>query len=390
MIKIRPYTELPNRDEIFNLYLFMAAMSMPFFPEDIFPEGYFCPDGKTKESLTAFPRRARKRTNAYKLLLAKHKPYFSGHPTAKREEDALLAEALIREFSPALHDFLYKGMTDGHVSPQALRLLLTSPMDRPSIKKDRALYTAFMSGGGDAKILLEHVFRYEVFSTREEIHHLVSLLGVDICPYCNRLYITTAMRNEGAPPVRPELDHYRSKSQYPFFALSILNLIPSCGVCNHIKGDKTQEILYPYVEEMGKDYCFRTEPIAEISYLTSTRVSKEDFDLTFKQMRDTMSTAKKIRAQNSIKLLQLEALYSAHREYVSDMIFQRYIFTDSMIQDLMRQFPALFKSEEEVRSMLLMMELNQEKWGKRPLAKLTHDITVELDELYAAASISKK
>lgn len=382
MIKLVPYTELPNRNEIFNRYLFMAGMSMPFFPEDIFPEGYFCPDGKTMLELKAFPRRARKRTVAYTKLLKSKKSNTWQNKTAQ-EEDALLAEELIREYSQVLHSFLYKGMAGGHVNAKALRLLLTSPMDEPSIAKDGMIHAFFINGGQNSQDLLKHVFRYDVFSAREEIHDFIRLLGAEVCPYCNRLYITTAKRSRYASPVRPELDHYRSKSKYPFFALSILNLVPSCSVCNHIKSNMTQEILYPYIEEMGEDYHFRTEPRNGISYLTGAHPSHSDFNLTLKQMNPGISSAKKERTANSIKCLQLESLYSSHREYVSDIIFQRYVFTDSMIQDIIRQFPSLFRNEKEVRSMLLMMNLEQEDWGKRPLAKLTHDISAELDELYA-------
>ena len=40
MIKIKPYTELPQKEEIFNLYLYLASKAMPFYPEDVFLEGY--------------------------------------------------------------------------------------------------------------------------------------------------------------------------------------------------------------------------------------------------------------------------------------------------------------------------------------------------------------
>lgn len=334
--------------------------------------------------LKAFPRRVRKRTVAYTQLLRSKRPNFTWQHKTTQEEDALLAEVLIREYSPLLHSFLYEGMVDGHINPKALRLLLTSPMDEPSIAKDGMMHAFFINGGPDSHDLLKHVFRYDVFSAREEIHEFIRLLGAEVCPYCNRLYITTARCSKYASPVRPELDHYRSKSKYPFFALSILNLVPSCSVCNHIKSNITQEILYPYVEEMGEDYHFRTELRIGISYLTGAHLSHSDYNLTLKQMNPGISSAKKERIANSIKCLQLESLYSSHREYVSDIIFQRYIFTDSMIQDIIRQFPSLFRNEKEVRSMLLMMNPEKENWGKRPLAKLTHDISVELDELYAA------
>ena len=54
-----------------------------------------------------------------------------------------------------------------------------------------------------------------------------------------------------------------------------------------------------------------------------------------------------------------------------------------MVKDIRNSFPNLFKSEKEVREMLLLNKLDQEHWGDYPLGKLTHDISEELDFLYA-------
>jgi len=394
MIKIKRYYELPEGEKVFNLYLFMAAMSMPFYPEDIFPDGFYYPDGITKTELKSFPRSPRRRTKKYADLLTKKRMHFSSSLSSlssttfePAEEDALLAEVLIKDYSTELHDFLYDGQTDGHVDPDALRILLTTPVDNDSLKRYPKLFKVFANAGSykESSLLLENVFRYEAFTARAEIHTFVQSLGVDICPYCNRLYITTALRTKSASPVRPELDHYRSKSKYPFFALSILNLVPSCSVCNHIKSDNEEELLYPYGEGLDNDYMFQTEPTGGIIYLSGTRIPKEDFLISLKQKNLHMDPEKEERVKNSINTLQLDSMYNAHREYVSDIMFQRYVFDDPMIQDLVRQFPGLFKDETEVRNMLLLMDISPSKWGNRPLSKLTHDISEELDELYEAA-----
>ena len=389
MIKIKKYSELPESNRIFNLYLFIASMSMPFYPEDIFPDGFFYPDGITKTDLKQFPRSERRRTEKYKRLISDYNKYFSVIPATRQKEDVLLAEALIKDYSNDLHSFLYEGKTDGHVNTEALHLLLTIPMDEQSIAKNSKLYKVFknIDPSKDSKLILEHVFRYDTFSAREEIHHFISLLGVDVCPYCNRQYITTALRTAKASPIRAEFDHYRNKSKYPFFALSILNLVPCCSVCNRTKKDSMLDFLYPYAEGIDQDYAIRTEPENGIIYLTGTRIMKEDFILSFKEKNPDLDKSKRSRILNSIENLQLETLYNAHREYVSDIMFQRYIFTEPMIQELMKQFPDLFHSREEVRNMLVLLDMNEKSWGKRPLSKLTHDISEELDELYAAVGL---
>ena len=362
MIKIKPYTELPlpNQDEAFRLYLSMAARALPFYPEDIFPDGYFYPDGFTKKPIAKFNR---------KTDLAK----------------VLHAEKIIEQFSTELHSFLYFGAKgNGHVVPENLRTLLTTAVDDDSLVAAGLGDILKHSPDADKKVrkeLLEYVFRYESFRSQKQIHHFVNLLGVDVCPYCNRQFITTLERKKGASPIRPELDHYRNKSLYPFLALSILNLIPSCPTCNHIKSDGKEPLLYPYKEDMGTNVYFRTLPVTGITYLTGGKVASKDFNLVFQHRPDTDGDLI-AHSRQSINALRLSDLYSSHRDYISDLMLQRYIFTDDMITELRERFPILFHSDEEVRNMLLLTDINQDSWGKRPLTKLTHDISDELDELY--------
>lgn len=385
MIKIKPYTELANGDEILQLYLSIAACAMPFYLEDIFPDGLFYPDGKQAKSITCFDRRTRKRTDNYRQMLRTYQIADGSTPIAKRKADALLAEKLIRRYSEDLHRFLYDGASgDGHVVPEKLRSLLTTPTNDKGLEMSglKQVFENAMEASEENKAaLIKHVFRYETFAKQEGINHFVTLLGVDVCPYCNRLYTTVIARRGNASPVRPALDHYRSKSLYPFLALSILNLVPCCSVCNQVKGDRKETVLYPYTEEMGPDYVFRTQPKEGISYLTGSRVSAQDFSIIFTE-KQLVDPEKKERITNSISTLRLDALYNSHLDYASALMLQRYIFTAEMISELRRQFPNLFQDEKEIRNMLLLMDISQGSWGKRPLAKLTHDLNEELDFIY--------
>lgn len=63
------------------------------------------------------------------------------------------------------------------------------------------------------------------------------LSNLQVCPYCNKHYIHPTLTKEGK--VRGVLDHYFPKDKYPYFAMSIYNLIPCCGFCNtSLKGSK--------------------------------------------------------------------------------------------------------------------------------------------------------
>ena len=388
MIKIKPYTELPQKEEIFNLYLYLASKAMPFYPEDVFLEGYCFPDGHSKTALSIYKseRKPRRRTESYKSILKKYRIPQEDTAEKKIKCDALLAKKIIRANSKELYKFLYKtnkrkkGKKTGHVNPDNLRKLLTVSVGHDGIKELPFVADAVKAGIEEKKEMLKHVFRYEdVFRSQGEIYRLVSLLGVEICPYCNRLFITTIA--SGDKKMSPQLDHYRSKSQYPFLALSIMNLVPSCSVCNHIKGDTSLEILYPYEEEMGKRCSFSVDAEGDLTALTGTRINHENLTIQLKQSDEKSSLGQRIKA--SIDQLNLKKVYQSHRGYVSDLLLQRYIFTDEMVKDIRNSFPNLFKSEKEVREMLLLNKLDQEHWGDYPLGKLTHDISEELDFLYA-------
>ena len=43
------------------------------------------------------------------------------------------------------------------------------------------------------------------------------------------------------------------------------------------------------------------------------------------------------------------------------------------------EFPEAFQSLEDVKSMMYLMDIAHEHWGRRSLSKLTHDIDMEIN-----------
>ncbi len=84
-------------------------------------------------------------------------------------------------------------------------------------------------------------FDYEWFSKQVGdwgAYALVQAYRLRICPYCQanhvNLHINRAKGARGAATfqMRPPLDHYLPKSVYPYLAVSLSNLVPSCAQCN--------------------------------------------------------------------------------------------------------------------------------------------------------------
>ena len=87
------------------------------------------------------------------------------------------------------------------------------------------------------------------------------------------------------------------------------------------------------------------------------------------------------RLENSLEIFKLEKLYNSHKEHVLDLFRQRYIFGEDYLKSLCDRFPDLFHSVTDVKNTLYLSDIRKEKWGKRPLSKLTHDIDEEFSRL---------
>lgn len=210
---------------------------------------------------------------------------------------------------------------------------------------------------------------YSNFTKRNWSKELLEKLDVNVCPYCNRQYTFTLKGHS----VRPQFDHYFPKSIYSYLSGSLYNLIPSCSICNSKKHvlntyKEENELFYPYEDEFGHDVVFETE-IKDYDFLCWTGES-DNFEIKLNCKNDTL-----IRKVNNTKdKLKLDMLYEKHKDYVKDIIRNATIYNDSKINELLEAFPEIFSSKDEIINSIFMNYIEKDGWGKRPLAKLTHDI----------------
>lgn len=371
MIKLTPYYRQKDPERILSIYLNMVADALPFRTEDVFDKELHLFDGKAK-----YPR---DRSEGYVKLLERFSVKDGETQEQKLVADAILARRLILNYSTPLHDWLYEDVLisdrTGQINKKHLRELLTT--------KSPGLFR-FSGPAEPAKLLLNYVFRYDRFARNNHIYDFVKRLNVSVCPYCNRMFTTTV--SDGENRVRPQLDHFKNKRMYPYLALSINNLVPCCGVCNLLKRDDDKPILYPYEEGIEEKFVFRTKLGSDITpLLTGTKRSINDFDLVLDVGPTCSTDEEKVKIENTIDKLALRQLYQAHKEYVAKLYYQRYTLTETMVRDIAGQFDDLFETEEDVRHAMLLMNPIMSKWGERPLAKLTHDITLQIEEEYKNA-----
>lgn len=85
---------------------------------------------------------------------------------------------------------------------------------------------------------------------------------------------------------------------------------------------------------------------------------------------------KKIKKQD--ERLHLKELYDKHKDYVKDIAWNHHINSEERIDEIIKRFPEMFLTKEDVISTIYMNDIRKENLGKRPLAKFTRDILEEL------------
>ncbi|SHM39574.1 hypothetical protein [Ruminococcus flavefaciens] len=220
------------------------------------------------------------------------------------------------------------------------------------------------------KIKKEFTKQYTNFSHRACAYEILSIINASVCPYCNRLYTFTV---EEGKKTRPEFDHFYSKDDYPWLAISIYNLIPSCGICNKSKSSKdTINLLYPY-EESFEEYDIHFNLIDTVPLLLD--------EMNIKKKRLVKMCSKNADASRIINkhnnCFKLEDIYNEHREFIIDLIKRIYIFNDDCIESIYQSYNDIIDDIDDLRSMSLGT-LPYHDYLNTPLAKLTNDLIEQM------------
>lgn len=357
---------------------------------------------------------------------------------------------------PELQKYLYKNRRN--MNRENLRQILIGPDEMPrsfggkgEFATMRGVFEKIISDieGCNSDIMTpsainacKQVFKYDqlnvVGAELNPAYWLQSKLCVKVCPYCNRMYTTTLY---GKKRIRPDFDHFYPKSRYPYLAVSLFNLIPTCNICNKAKFDyaeikenfnkktkngksinrQKKSIIYPYDEsynELQKRISFRVIPgetHQEVlmgqsdEFTVELRPTKYSEKLEFENLAPTKTelderfSCKKNnskiadddkeaveeeiafweRAKHSIDLLRLESLYNEHKSEIMKILRIHYQYNQDTIQLIMQtlNLSAIHTDLLYNRDLQYFASLKPEQWGNNPLNKLKSDIIDQLDEL---------
>ena len=212
-------------------------------------------------------------------------------------------------------------------------------------------------------------------------HKLLSLIGIEICPYCQRNYISSYEENNDEKTTA-DLDHFYPKSLYPFLALSLYNFILSCQICNsRFKGNKdTRDSVYLYEEgfdELGVKFKTSKEVISEI---LGERYSDFYVKIDYENLKNKEDGEK---VKNSIENLGLDRVYKkSHNQYIQNLLYNIEKYPENYLENCVEMFESNVDKKKQLEE--YFKDIVKEPYRKRiengePLAKLTKDILEEFN-----------
>ncbi len=243
--------------------------------------------------------------------------------------------------------------------------------------------TKLSKNNNDNEILKKLLSLHNVYNnfSKNWNYKIINTLNIQTCLYCNREGILTFTNQDKSIQTTAEIDHFYPRSLYPFLSISFFNLIPSCKTCNSkFKGDLDtsildKEILYPYKDDLNKKAKFThffNNPTKDTNHYSI--FSKERISLKLQAIKDD-----DLKTSNTISTFRLNYLYDEHKDIVLELIQKAEIYNDSYVNELYNNYEGtLFKNREDLLRLITCGYVNDEDLNKRPLSKLTKDISEEL------------
>ena len=185
----------------------------------------------------------------------------------------------------------------------------------------------------------------------------IQALNIDVCPYCGQQYFSIIKNRLGNYIAEATLDHYYEKSDYPFLALNLYNLIPVCKNCNSsFKLNKPEHIVNPFIESLDDSIFFKLNNLDISNYLNQDNIEVK---------------IQHTRAQNVIdhlKVLELEKRYNYYQNIIKSTIYKRVKYNPNYINQISNVTGI---SSDFIEASLVKQDLFSEE---EPFLKLKSDI----------------
>ena len=215
-------------------------------------------------------------------------------------------------------------------------------------------------------------FDYDWFSDQMNgwgAYALVDAYQLRICPYCHasqvNFHVARAKGQRGAKAfrMRPPLDHYLPKSAYPYLAVSLSNLIPSCAQCN--SGVKTAS------DTLGKGYAHPLDGTAlRVTFsMRGTIRSDPNGPVRAEEVEITLIGDDDVSTRH-VREFKLQERYGWFRHEVKDLVDRH---------EQHREFSRRFR--EVLPRELYVLGFREAQADSRVLGRCLRDIFRELDAM---------
>lgn len=193
------------------------------------------------------------------------------------------------------------------------------------------------------------------------------------CPFCNAMLAITIEKRK-KKKARYQLDHFFSKSKYPFLCTSYFNLIPCCGNCNQGKSNKSVSL--------GEDfhlYSNRTPNNAFKFKLEDIDVVKKTIGIGKDKIRIKIThntNADQAFVEKHNEDYAIQSIYDTQKDIVEELVWKKQLYNSFRIEEIVNIIKI---TPTEIKRMLLGNYVEYENIHKRPLSKFMQDIANDLD-----------
>ncbi|MGV3022953.1 hypothetical protein ACEE60_04775 [Streptococcus suis] len=285
------------------------------------------------------------------------KEYFSVDASSEEYFEKLILKELPKELKEyfsvdAISEEYFKKLI--LMPPNVMKNMVQSSngadCDKNNIKKLKLVYVHQKIMGKKLKGEEENINRF-----------LIRELGLTVCPYCNRNYI-----NNRGNKFSAQMDHFYSKDEFPWLAVSLYNLIPSCGACNHIKGTKDFNV-HPFIKSDVEDnevkFSYQQTASDDVKVIISTTDERK----------------------GDIGTIKLEEAYSIHNLDVRNMLLREEKYSKKYREELRQLLQTdggiesqLSLTDDEIDRMIYGDVIFEEDIKNVSLGKFRKDIYQEI------------
>ncbi|MDD3876662.1 MAG: hypothetical protein PHT69_08580 [Bacteroidales bacterium] len=212
---------------------------------------------------------------------------------------------------------------------------------------------------------------------------LAKQLNIKACPYCNAQYTLYVDVNDTEGLANFQFDHFFPKDRYPYFSVSLYNLIPSCANCNHSKSNNDVTLknnYHPYYNSMALVSEFYVKYPDEVEKLSLKSIQAMNYDNEIEvSFRSKYSeTTDFVNTHNND--FHIESIYKRHKDIAHEILVKS-ILNNRYYQKSILKIEGLFPDKHTMLKYILGNYMREDEILKRPLAKFTQDIARQLSLL---------